>query len=101
MIEKKDKRIEWVCRVLLTLQLIFVIRGYIVFIQTKYQLISPLIPQNVIYDISQPYITASLITGGFMIVALWLYFLNKKMVSAIVAGISLLSSQLWIYLFLK
>jgi len=40
-----------------------------------------------------------LISGAFMLVALWLYFLNKKLAASIVAGVSLILSQLWFYLF--
>ena len=101
MFETRDKRIEWACRILLTLQLVFVIRGYIVFLQADFQLVSPLIPQSIIYDISRPYVITSLISGGFMLVALWLYFINKKLAAAIVLGISLLLSQVWFYFFLK
>lgn len=101
MFETRDKRIEWACRILLTLQLVFVIRGYIVFLQADFQLVSPLIPQSIIYDISRPYVITSLISGGFMLVALWLYFINKKLAAAIVLGISLVLSQVWFYLFLK
>jgi hypothetical protein len=101
MFETRDKRIEWACRALLTLQSLFVIRGYIVFLQTEYQLLSPLIPQSLIYDISDQYVIASLISGGFMLVSLWLYFINKKILSAIAGGASLLLSQLWFYLFAR
>ena len=95
---KKDKRIEWICRVMLTLQLLLVIKGYVVFLQTKYQLVSPLIPESIIYDISSPHITSSLISSGLMLVSLWLYFVNKKIASIVITGISLLCSELWMYM---
>ncbi len=91
---KKEKRIDWVCRILITLQLILVIRGYIVFLQAKYQLVSPLIPQSIVSDISYPYITASLVAGGFMLITLWLYFLDKKIAAICIGGISLLSAEM-------
>ena len=100
MFETRDKRIECACRILFTLQLVFVIRGYIVFLQSGYQLASPLIPQSIIYDISRPYVISSLISGVFMLAALWLYFINKKLAAAGVLGISLLLSQLWVYVFI-
>jgi len=76
-----------------------VVRGYVIFLQAEYQLASPLIPQRIIYDISHPHVIDSLISGAFMLVALWLYFLNKKLAASIVAGVSLILSQLWFYLF--
>ena len=98
---KKEKRIDWVCRILITLQLLLVIRGYIAFLQAKYQLVSPLIPQSVIYEISYPYIIASLIASGFMLITLWLYFLNKKNAAICVGGISLLTAEMWVLMFVK
>ena len=93
----KDKTIEIVSRTLISLQLILVIRGYIAFLQTKYQLASPLIPQSIIYEISYPYIITSLIASGFMLVTLWLYFLKKKIAVIVIAAISLLLAEIWMY----
>ena len=101
LVTKKEKRIEWACRILISLQLILVIRGYIALLQTKYQLDSPLIPQILVYDISYPNLIESLIAGGLMLVTLWLYFLNKKIATICVGAISLLSSGLWGLLFVK
>ena len=70
-----EKTIEWVCRILISLQLFTVVRDYITLLQTKYQLVSPLIPQSTIYEIAYPYLIPSLISTGFMIITLWLYFL--------------------------
>ena len=98
---KKDKRFEWICRIVITLQLILVIRGYIVWLQTKYELDSPLIPQSIAIEISYPHLMSSLITSGFMLATLWLYFLNKKLAAIIVGGISLLLSGFWIRVFLE
>ena len=94
---KKDKTIEIVSRILISLQLTLVIRGYIALFQTKYQLVSPLIPQNVIYEVSNPYIFTSLIASGFMLVTLWLYFLKKKIAVIVIAAISLLFAEIWMY----
>jgi len=98
---KKEKRIDWICRILITLQLILVIRGYIVFLQTKYQLVSPLIPQSIVYEISYPYLIASLIASGFMLITLWLYFLHKRIAAICVGGISLLSAEMWVLMFVN
>jgi hypothetical protein len=98
---KKDKRIEWICRIVITLQLILVVRGYIVWLQTKHQLDSPLIPQSLVNEISYPHVMPGLITSGLMLATLWLYFLNKRMATIIIGAISLLLYQLWIQLFLQ
>lgn len=94
---KKDKRIEWVCRILITLQLVLVIRGYIAFLQAQYQFDSPLIPRRFAYQIAHPYVLASLISSGFMLISLWLYFINKRIASIITGSISLLLSEFWVH----
>ena len=96
---KKDKRIEWICRIMLTLQLLLVIKGYVVFLQTKYQLASPLISESIIYDVSNPHIISILISSGFMLASMWLYFIDKKIASIVIMGISFLCSGLWMYIF--
>ena len=94
---KKEKTIEIACRILISLQLVLVIRGYIAFLQTKYQLVSPLIPESAIYEISYTYVMTSLIASVCMIVTLWLYFLKRKIPVIIIAAISLLFSEVWMY----
>ena len=94
---KKEKIIEIVCRILISLQLLLVIRGYIAFLQTKNQLVSPLIPESAIYDVSYTYVITSLIASGFMLVTLWLYFLKKKTAVIVIGAVSLLLSEAWMY----
>jgi hypothetical protein len=94
---KKEKTIEITCRILISLQLLLAIRGYIAFLQTKYQLVSPLIPESAIYEISYTYVITSLIASGCMLFTLWLYFLKKKISVIIIAAISLLLSEVWMY----
>ena len=94
---KKEKTIEIVCRILISLQLILVIRGYIAFLQARYQLVSPLIPESILYEVSYNYAITSLIASGSMLITLWLYFLKKKIAVIIIAAISLLLAEVWMY----
>lgn len=94
---KKDKTIEIVSRILISLQLILVIRGYVAFLHTKYQLVSPLIPESIVYDVSYAYVITSLIASGSMLVTLWLYFLKKKIAVIVIAGFSVLFGEVWMY----
>jgi len=94
---KKEKTIEIACRILISLQLILVIRGYIASLQAKYQLVSPLIPESILYEVSYTYIITSLIASVCILVTLWLYFLKKKIAVIISAAISLLLAEVWMY----
>jgi hypothetical protein len=61
--EKREKLIEWICRIFLTVHVWFVASGYITFLQTKHQLISPLIPKDLILQVTQPgFYTSSVLT---------------------------------------
>ena len=47
----RDKQREWTCRILMTIDVIVIIAGYLSYFQTRYQLVSPLIPGSAIYQI--------------------------------------------------
>src|SRR5687768_9703926 len=68
---------EWACRLLLTLNTWFLASSLLSFIQTKRQLISPLIPQSVIIDIIRASSYASLYVAVLFLPSLWLYFYRK------------------------
>jgi hypothetical protein len=88
--EKREKLIEWISRTLLTVHVWFVASGYITFLQTKRQLISPLIPRDLILQVSQPgFYTSSVLSGSFLI-SLWLYFFRRRFLVIIVSGLSII-----------
>ena len=92
-ISKKEKGIEWACRILLTLHLYCIAGGYIAYIQVRQQLISPLIPENTVFQITHPYYTASLICSGLFLFSIWLYFFNRKIIVIIISALSILLYQ--------
>jgi hypothetical protein len=77
---------EWLCRILLTINVILVLNGLVSFIQADYQLISPLIPQSTVYLITRIDILSSAWSGLFLIISLWFYF-YKKYTVVIILGI--------------
>jgi hypothetical protein len=91
---RKDRYYEWACRILLTVHCWFVLSGYIAYLQTQYQLVSPLIPRETIRLIAEPYIYTSLCMGGTFLVAVWLYFLQKKLACIIVSSLSVFAYKL-------
>jgi len=94
---KKGKSIEWVCRILLTLHLYCIAGGYIAFFQTRQQLVSPLIPENTLYQVTYSYYTASLICLCLFLFSIWLYFLNRKIIVIIISALSILLYQTGIF----
>jgi hypothetical protein len=95
-IKNNELKFEWGCRIMLTLCILRLLSGYVVFIQTKHQLVSPLIPQSIIYEISAWYIQASLISGVIFMAAIWFYFFNKKIPSLVAAGVCILAYEILI-----
>jgi len=73
--EKRDMQLEWVCRILITVDVIAVCGGYLSYFQTKNQLVSPLIPKSLVYQImSDTHVfVASLICAIPFLAGLWFY----------------------------
>jgi hypothetical protein len=71
------------------------------FWQTKFQLVSPLIPTTVVDEISEPYWKASMIVSITFIVALWLYFFKKRIAAIIVSGTSIVAYQFIVQIFFQ
>lgn len=92
---------EWICRGLITLDLYLVASGYISFFQTKHQLLTPLIPHSILYDVADNYMKASLITIPGLIVGLWFYFFRKRIVAIVFLCIAALSYQTMLLLINK
>lgn len=91
--EKKQRVIEWAARILLTLHFFRCLSGLISFWQTKYQLVSPLIPPQTVEEITGPYWKASLIAGVTFLIALWLYFFKRKIAVLAITGVSIVLYQ--------
>jgi hypothetical protein len=99
-ISKREKQLDWVCRILITIDLYITVSGYISYFQTKRQLVSPLIPKSTLYDISEIYMKAGLITGIGLMAGLWLYFFKKRIAAIILLCLAMFSYEL-VFLFLK
>jgi hypothetical protein len=96
---KKLLQAEWACRILLTIHLFCVAGALIVFWQTKYQLVSPLIPKGTVEQITGPYWTASLVVAASYLAALWFYFFRKRTATIILSAASVLAYPLLVEAF--
>ena len=99
--QKHTNNIEWVCRIILTIHLFRIAAGYITILQADYKLTSPLIPSFTVYEIAKPYILPSFLMICSFVLALWFYFYQKKLVSLIISGISLVAFEVWLTFFLN
>ncbi|HET6994250.1 MAG TPA: hypothetical protein VFI06_04660 [Chitinophagaceae bacterium] len=100
-ISEKPTWKEWACRILITLDLYFIVQGFASFFLTKHQLVSPLIPQSILYDVSANQMKAGLATTIGLAAGIWTYFFKKRIAAIIILGIAALSSEIVFWVFNK
>ncbi len=81
---------EVICRVLFTLNTLMLAASLLVYVQTEYQLVSPLIPRSTIDQIAGPYLRGALVVAVLLIPGLWFYFFRKLTVVIVLLVLSLL-----------
>jgi hypothetical protein len=96
---RQEKQIDWIFRILITANVALLIAGYIGYLQTKDQLISPLIPRQTVNEIMDDtgLIPASIVSGVFMLSAVWCYTFGKKAAAIIVLILSLIVFEILKY----
>ena len=82
---------------LIILNLIRVGVCFVTYFQTKYQLVSPLIPKEIILDIIAPYMLIGFVSVLLTIVAFGLYAYSKFTFVIIICLLSLAFAQLYFY----
>lgn len=79
---KKGKGLERACRIVMTIDVLFICLGYYYLLQAKWQLTSPLVPRStvdmILADTSEVLTWSSLGTAFFFLAGLWLYFFQLK-----------------------
>ena len=81
MAGKSSPRLVWICRILMTLDVIIICAGYVSWFQAKQQLVSPLIPRSTIYSIladsGENSFKISLLAAVVFLAGLWFYSFKK------------------------
>jgi hypothetical protein len=73
--------------------------SFIIYFQTEYQLVSPLIPKTIILDILKPYMTIGLVSVILILIA-FIFFVYSKFTFAIIASVmNLLFFQIYLLYF--
>jgi hypothetical protein len=70
--------------------------GYVIYLQTKYQLVSPLVPNTVILDIVDPYIQLGLISLAVVIASFTLFLYSKYSYAVAICAANLLIQQIYL-----
>lgn len=102
-ISKREKQLDWACRILITVDIFVIVAGYFDFFQTQRQLVTPLIPRDTVYKIliltNNSIMKASLFSAGLFLAGLWLYSFKKKIPAIILFVLAALSFKLLPVLF--
>jgi hypothetical protein len=81
---------------LIIINLLSVGSGYVVYLQAKYQLLSPLIPKEVVMDITDPYILLGLVSLAIAIIAFVLFLYSKYSFVVAICAANLLFQQIYL-----
>lgn len=80
---KREKQIEWACRILMTADVVIILSGYLSWFRTKRQLVTPLVPRSTIFEIfndgGDAYFKISIAAALIFLAGLWFYSFQKKM----------------------
>jgi hypothetical protein len=92
-----DQKWQLASKVALVVLNFFLLMQFVSMYQTEYQLVTPLVPKNVLWEINRQYAFVAFVLTGVNIVSLLLFFWKKHMAVVIVIAIALAASR-YIYL---
>jgi hypothetical protein len=93
--EEREKLIEWICRILMTIDIFVIIAGYLSYFQAKRQLDSPLIPKSAVIQILSDtgIMERSTISAIPFLIGLWFYSFKLKIPAIILFGLTIVVSK--------
>jgi hypothetical protein len=100
-INKQDKAVEWLCRILFSVVILLLVSGYISALQTRRQLNSPLIPAETVKTIiaDSRFYENSIAAGLFLLAGFWFYSFGKKKAAIALLVLAILAQQLVPFIF--
>jgi hypothetical protein len=93
MNDNKQNQLKKGAKVSLIILLFSIVGQFISIYQTSYQLVSPLIPQNTIWEISKQFVFTAFILTLSCIVGLIFYFYDKFLWVIILVVLTLIASR--------
>ncbi len=90
MKKEKLKKAAQVCLIVLIL---YIIGQLSTVFQTRYQLVSPLIPESTIWQISKQFIFTALVASIVNVIVLILYFFEKYLLVIILVALTLIAGR--------
>lgn len=90
---KRQDNLKKGAKVALVVLLLNVVGQLVAVYQTRYQLVSPLIPESTIWEINKQFIFHSLVSAIASIAGLLLYFFDKYLLVIILVGLVLIADR--------
>ena len=84
-------KLEWPCRVLLFVNGLVALMGYVGYIQAYHQLVSPIIPPSTVFFIAKQTIMASFPASILLVISLCFYFFQKRVIVIITSSLAIIS----------
>jgi hypothetical protein len=97
MDDRKQKQLKTGAKISLVVLLLSIVAQFISIYQASHQLVSPLIPETAIWEISKQFIFTAFILTVSCIIALVLYFYNKYLWVIILVVLTLIAGR-YVYL---
>jgi hypothetical protein len=94
---KKTRNLKTAAEISLVVLLLSIVGQLIAVYQTRYQLVSPLIPESAIWEICKQFIFTALISAIVSIIGLIFYFFEKYLWIIILVALTLVSER-YIYI---
>jgi len=90
---KRKENLKKGAKVSLTILLLYIVGQLVSIYQTRYQLVSPLIPESIIWEINKHFVFTALISSIVTIVGLILYFFDKYLLVIILVVLTLIANR--------
>lgn len=94
MHDKREKRLELIAKVALIILLLNVVGRLTTVYQTRYQLVSPLIPESIIWEINKRFVFNAFVSGIASVIGLLLYFFRKYLLVIILVALILIADRI-------
>ena len=90
---KREDNLKKAAKVALIILLLNVVGQLVAVYQTRYQLVSPLIPESTIREINKQFIFHAIVSAIASIAGLLLYFFDKYLLVIIIVGLILIADR--------
>jgi hypothetical protein len=90
---KRKDNLKKGAKISLTVLLLYVVGQLATVYQTRYQLVSPIIPESTIWEINKQFIFTAFVSAIISVVGLILYFFEKYLLVIVIVVLTLIANR--------